>query len=522
MRVATSGQMAAIDRDTIASGVPGLELMERAGREMTFALLDAFPDLDPPAGVAVLCGKGNNGGGGLVVARRLDELGFEVTVVMLAGPDDLSPDARANFDRLPVDVEIRTPDRSEWAEEVARLCVENDVLVDAVFGTGITPPLRRDHAELFAAVDRRVITVASLDMPSGVSGDDGTVDPVAVRADVTLTVGLPKLGLLLPPGRDHAGTVTVLDIGFPDEICAAHASDLDSPTADEIAALLPPRPGGLHKYSAGTALVTAGSDRYGGAALLAAHGALRSGAGLITLVLPDRHAPTALGYAPEALVRGLPEGDGGGMADPGSAGLADLLGRQAAWGIGPGLGDDPATAAWVVAALQRTALPVVVDADALRAFGRTGSELRFGAERAILTPHAGELADLCGVGVTEAVVDRFDLASQLAGRTGAVVVAKGAPTLVAGPDGERVLNPTGHDALAHGGTGDVLTGLLTGLLAQGLDALDAAVLGCWLHGRAGELCADDGTRRSVLAREVADRLPDAFAELEWLSGEAVR
>ena len=518
MRIVTSAQMAAIDADTILSGVPGLELMERAGREMVLAILDLMPEFDPPAAVAVCCGKGNNGGDGLVVARQLDQLGYEVTVMMLTADEDLAPDARTNLDRLPEEVEIVRPAPEDWAREMGRLCAENDLLIDAVFGTGIRPPVSDAYAALFAACDRRLATVVSLDVPSGVSGDDGSVDPVAVRADATVTVGLPKLGLLLPPGRDHVGAIEVVDIGFPDEITESHASDLHYLLMEEIADLLPDRPGDLHKYTAGTALVVAGSHRFGGAALLAGLGALRSGAGLVSLALPQEHAAVALGFVPEALLHPLPTGNAGGLAPVAPDVLTALLDRQCAWAVGPGLGDDPDTDRWVVEALAAVDLPTVVDADALSAFARLDCEPSFASAQTILTPHVGELARLGGVSTEEAAARRLELAGDLARRWNVVVVAKGAPTIVAAPDGFTALNATGNDALAHGGTGDVLTGLLVGLLAQGMEALDAALLGCWLHGRAGELAGVDGSRRSVLAREVADHLGEAMTELTWRLG----
>ena len=502
MRVVTASQMAAIDAETIAAGVPGLELMERAGREMTWAILDLMPEFVPPAAVGVCCGKGNNGGDGLVVARLLEELGYEVTVMMLAEAGDLAPDARTNLDRLPTGVERFVSDRGAWARDMNRLCAEHDLVVDAVFGTGVHPPVGRDYAALFAACDRRLTTVVSLDIPSGVAGDDGAVDPVAVRADATVTVGLPKLGLLLPPGRDHVGALEVVDIGFADEVCERHGSDVHHLLVEEIADLLPERPGDLHKYTAGTAMVVAGSKNFGGAALLAALGALRSGAGLISLVLPQMHAGAALGFVPEAVIHPRPTGAAGGLAPY----------------VGPGLGHDPQTDRWIVEALAAIDRPVVVDADALSAFARLGRDPLFASPRTILTPHVGELARLAGVSADAASARRIEIARDLAARWNVVVVAKGAPTVVASADGFTALNATGHDALAHGGTGDVLTGLLAGLLAQGIEAVDAALLGCWLHGRAGELAAAEGSRRSVLAREVADHLGEAMAELTWKQG----
>jgi len=515
MRIATAAQMAAIDRETIDGGVPGLALMETAGREMTWQLLREFPELSPPVAITVVCGKGNNGGDGLVLARLLETLGFEVHVVLLAPADALSPDAAANLARLPDSVTRESVPPSSWVERARERCVESELIVDAVFGTGIVPPVRDGYADLFAALNDGPCAILSLDVPSGVAGDSGAVDPVAVRADATVTVGLPKLGLLLPPGRDHAGRLSVVDIGFEPETCERHTGDLHYLLPADYADLLPPRASDAHKYGAGTTLVLAGSRRFGGAALLAGLGALRSGAGLVTLALPENHATAALGFLPEALVRPLPTGSGGAIAPLAGDAWSDLLQRQDALAVGPGLGDDPATDAWLVDLLAGVDRPLGVDADGLSAYARAGREPAFAHGEVVLTPHGGELARLAGDTAGRLREDRLGVVPELARRWGAVLVAKGSPTLVASPDGAVVVNPTGDDALAHGGTGDVLTGLIGGLLAQGAPAFDAALLGCWLHGRAGELAtAAAGSRRTLLAREVADRLGEAYAELE--------
>jgi len=516
MRIATAAQMAAIDRDTIAGGIPGLELMERAGREMLHALMEALPGFDPPMSIALCCGRGNNGGDGLVLARLLDQLGFETTVMLQAPADELSPDSAVNLARLPSGVDVVVPAAGDRVAIWTRLQAESDVVVDAIFGTGVRLPISGEDAELLAAFDRRLATVISLDVPSGVCGDNGAVDPVAVRADHTLTVGLPKLGLFVPPGRDHAGTVAVVDIGFPDEICDRHTDEHHVLWPADVAELLPHRRGDTHKYRAGTCLVLGGSQRLGGAALLASLGALRSGVGLLSVGLPSCHAAAALGFVPEALITSLDIGDSGCLLPLDPVALDDLLARQNAWAVGPGLGADPDTDVFVVEALGRIDLPVVVDADALGAFTRTDRVPHFASSEVVLTPHAGELARLAQVEPNVLAERRLELVPELAQRWGVTLVAKGAPTIVADSLGTVFVNATGHDALAHGGTGDVLTGLIVGLLGQGLAGLDAAVLGCWLHGRAGELVAEmSGTRRGVLAREVAEQLPSALAELEW-------
>jgi ADP-dependent NAD(P)H-hydrate dehydratase / NAD(P)H-hydrate epimerase len=514
VRIATSGQMAAIDKQTIGGGVAGLELMERAGQEIVYALLDYFPDLVPPSSVAICCGKGNNGGDGLVVARILAGFGFDVTVMMLGGRDELSADAGSNFVKLPTDVEVIQAEAGAWSGTWLELSAESDLLIDAIFGTGIKPPLRGEYIELFQTFGDAPVPVVSLDIPSGVDGDDGRVEPVAVRADLTVSVGLPKLGLLMPPGRDHTGELTIVDIGFPAEICDKHTDSLHYLTHADYARLLPERPSDAYKYSAGTCLLLAGSRDYGGAALLAGMGTLRSGCGLLTLALPDTHSRSAVTTLPEAVVRALPTGDQGGLLPLPMSIAQDLLAKQKALAVGPGLGRDPQTDDFLTRWLTTLDLPMVVDADGLNAFARSGRTMQFRAPETIITPHEGELARLTGLDVMEIRADRVETARRYAAQWQVILVLKGSPTLIAHPDGTVVLNPVGNDALAHGGTGDVLTGLIGGLLAQGTAAFDAAALGCWLHGRAGEIAALGGSRRSVLAREVAESLSSAFHELE--------
>ena len=514
MRVATATQMAAIDRRTIDGGTRGIDLMERAGNEMVYTLLDLFPGILPPATVSICCGKGNNAGDGLVVGRLLAEFGFTVNVLILAQRDDLSPEALTNLVRLPDSVRIIQPERGSWTETWLEISGESDILVDAVFGTGVKPPLRGEYIELFRNFGLAPAPVVSLDIPSGVDGEDGRVEPTAVRADVTITVGSPKLGLLLPPGRDYTGHMEVVDIGFPETICHQETDDINYLTDEDYAALLPERRSDAHKYDCGTILVLGGSRDFGGAPLLAGLGALRSGAGLVTLALPESHRTAALSVAPEAVVRGLPVGTGGGLAPLAVAVTRSLLAKQAALAVGPGMGSDPATDAFLIDWLAEPDIPMVIDADALNAYSRTGHDPVFKPGQVVITPHAGELTRLIGPDGPDPKADPIAAASAYARRCNAVVVAKGSPTIIAHPKGPVVINSSGTDALAHGGTGDVLTGLIGGLLSQGLSVFKAAILGCRLHGDAGELAAEEGSRRCVTATDVAAFLPQAFADLE--------
>ncbi|MCA9542852.1 MAG: NAD(P)H-hydrate dehydratase, partial [Myxococcales bacterium] len=464
--------------------------------------------------VLVACGKGNNGGDGLVVARLLAEADCPVSVMLLARPDELSPDAQANFELLTDEVTVFVPEAGEWAAAFTELAGTADLVVDGILGTGITPPLRGPYIDLIRNINDAGIPCIALDIPSGVSGDDGRIDPVAVAADMTITVGLPKRGLLLAPGRDFAGDVEVIDIGFPPELCEAHTPELHWLPRHEYLALLPSRSSVSHKYQFGALLVVAGSAAYGGAATLAGMGALRSGAGLVSLVVP-RGLETAMRVSlPEVLTNAVPETGSGTIAPLDDAVFAALSAGVGALAVGPGLGGDPDTDTWVCDLMAACERPVVLDADGLNAFARTGRTPRFGTDQVVLTPHAGEFARLVGLTPAEVAARRFELVRRCAAEWNVVLMLKGAPSLIATPDGRVHINASGDDALARAGSGDVLTGLVGGLLAQGLTARDAALLGAYLHGLAGTAAARGLSTRSVLVREVATAIGPVFEEME--------
>ncbi len=513
MRVCTAQQMAAIDAETIAAGTPGIELMERAGQAMTELILEFLEDGEAGS-ILILCGKGNNGGDGLVVARLLCEAGQLVEVMMLADREELKGDAGTNYDRLPGWLGLLHPPKNHWVGALKPLLQDASVVVDAIFGTGITPPLLGPYVDLIAAINDSGVPTVALDIPSGVGGDDGRVDPIALAADLTITVGLPKRGLLLAPGRDFVGELEVVDIGFPDEICEKNSPNHHWLSGRDYLGLLPPRPSHGHKYDFGRLMILAGSRAYGGAAHLTGMGALRSGVGLVKMAVPMELVESTRVGLPEALTVGLATTEAGTMDPVPPAMMDHLLEKQQAVALGPGLDANPATDGWVVDFLAHLDLPVVVDADGLGAFSRTRCEPSFGSQKVILTPHAGELARLCGLSSAEVMASRFDLVPELAARWNVVLMLKGSPTVIAGPDGRLFFNASGDDALARGGSGDVLSGLLGGLLAQGSGPLSTALLGAYVHGLAGSYAASGSSPRSVLVRETAAAIGPVFGAME--------
>jgi len=488
----------AIDQDAIERlGVPGVTLMEHAGRGAFEQIRARLPGrLDA---VLVVCGPGQNGGDGFVVARHLAWSGFRPRVALGCDAERVQGDARIQLERLRA-IGIEPARVRSWAELHA-LGEGATLVVDALFGTGLTRALEGSYAELVAtmnALGALGVPTVALDLPSGVDADSGAVLGVAPGVALTLTFAALKRGLYQHPGAGLAGEVVCVPIGVPGPSSAS--TGLLEP--GDVARWLPRRAGDVHKGDAGRVLIVAGSPGHTGAALLAGLGAQRGGAGLVTLA-PRAEARAALdAKVVELMTMALP-------SEPTLA-AAELVALGAdcdALVVGPGLGTDPdgqALARSLALALQR---PTVLDADVLGAHAGRLDALRNAAAPRVLTPHPGEAARLLGWTVARVQADRYAAAGELAAQSGAVCVLKGAGSLVAAPDGRMAVCARGTPALASGGTGDVLAGLIGALLAS-LPAFEAAAAGVYLHALAGELAAQSD--RGLLAREVADRLPAAL------------
>jgi NAD(P)H-hydrate epimerase len=504
--------MRALDRFTLAKlGVPDEVLMETAGRAVAEAALELLP-----AGgeVLALCGAGNNGGDGLVAARHLKLQGVPVRVALLGEARALRGAAAANLRRAER-VGLR-PEGARWQPPAC------GVLVDAVFGTGLARPVERAAAAALRRVNAARegaggrLRVLAVDLPSGLCADTGAVLGVAVQADATLTIGLPKLGLCLEPGRSLAGRIRVARIGIADAAPGV-AADAELWTPSAAGARLPARPAGGHKGSFGHALVVGGSEGKTGAAALAAEGAARIGAGLVTLACPAGLNDILEVKCTEAMTAPVRDTSERALAAGAEDALVALAAERDAVGLGPGIGRSAETQKLVRALAARIAQPLVLDADALFAFRSDLAPLRRRRAPTILTPHPGEAALLVGASAAELNRDRVGSARRLAAASGSVVVLKGAATVVAGPAGACVVNPTGGPALASGGTGDVLLGVVTGLLAQGLEPVAAAALGAFVHGLAGDRIAERTGPSGLLATDLARELP---AAVEALRAEA--
>ncbi len=503
MKVVTAAQMAALDQQAIREiGIPGSVLMETAGRALAHACARRWPQARK---VLVVCGPGNNGGDGFVAARTLLDLGWDPVCLLLGPMSRLGGDAALHasvFQRVGGQVlEVREGEPLPAANR------EVDLVVDALFGTGLRRPLEGLSADLVAWMNALGIPIAAADMPSGICSDTGRELGQAVRATLTVTMGLPKRGLFLYPGAACAGEILVAEIGLPARSLRSDALPGELLERHQVQGLLPQRPPTAHKGTCGSVLVLGGSRRYPGAPFLAAEAALRVGAGLAVVACPGeiRFAPAA--GLREILTIGLPSPHGVVQPDDLSE-LLPLDPKVRALCLGPGLSEKASVREAIRALLAKTDLPVVLDADALRSIAG-GGPLRTGG---VLTPHPGEMAALLGVPLPELETDRVGSALRCAREYRAVVVFKGAPTIVADPDGERYwINTSGGPVLAQGGTGDVLAGAVAGLLAQGLTPSAAARAGVFLHGQAGDLCASEQGPRGVLAGEVARALPRVLA-----------
>jgi len=498
------------DRHTIEDlGVPSLDLMENAAAGVVDAIRDSFPEARR---ILILCGSGNNGGDGLATARLLAGGDLEMNVLLFADPRKLSPDAAENFRQaetagVPI-VVVEGEDLSALDTELAPN--PPDLIVDALLGTGIDRPLRGRLAEVVRRIEEAEPPVIAVDVPTGLSGSSTGVPGPVMPADLTVTFAALKHCHVLPPACLHCGEVAVVDIGIPPTVVES-GSDLRWVEAEDAALLLPHRHTASHKGSFGHLLLVAGAEGRGGAVAMAAQAAVVAGSGLVTMAVPKPAVSVVDGACLEAMTHPMATDDRGQMAGP--EGLDELIGRMTAVASGPGMGTGDGAAATLEWILDTWKGSLLLDADAINLLAGRPERLAGREQPPVLTPHPGELARLLGRETEDVVSDRVAAARDAAERAQAVVVAKGFRTVIADPDGEVFINPTGDAGLASGGSGDVLTGTIGAFLAQGLDPVRAAIVGCWLHGRAGELGGEEWPA-AVPASTLPMLIAEAWQELE--------
>ena len=567
MKVVTAAEMRQLDSETIERiGIPGIVLMETAGSAIVRSIRRDSPDCRR---IGVFVGKGNNGGDGLVIARQLAHAGCDVHIFLVSPAESFTGDAATN---LQIAQNLGLP----MADAVTAISQTRcELFVDAIFGTGLRRPVVGEIADVIEGINRLPAPGIAVDLPSGLDADTGQPLGACVRADKTVTIGFPKRGLLLHPGAEFAGKLEVADIGFPKQVVAAQNISVNWTTARKAADWLPSRPRVSHKGSYGRVLVVAGSTGMTGAAALASEAALRIGAGLVTLAIPKSLNPILEVKLSEVMTLPLPETEAGSLAESAVEPILKFVEKtKSVMAIGPGLSQQPETVSLVHKLVQaKSAFGRVIDADGLNALAQTiishdadvagdrpppygsktsrddvagdrpppygsktsqdddmvddrptpyasGTVARGPVPRAlsntntVLTPHPGEMARLIGKPISAIEADRIGTAQQFAQEWGVTLLLKGAPTVTACADGSTWINSTGNPGMATAGMGDVLTGIIAGLMAQGLSGETAAVLGSYLHGLAGDIAAASLGMHGLIASDVLNAVPQAVKKAE--------
>jgi ADP-dependent NAD(P)H-hydrate dehydratase / NAD(P)H-hydrate epimerase len=506
MKIVTAAEMREIDRvSSERFGVPSLTLMENAGSAVADFIAEKFAAAKP---IGVICGKGNNGGDGFVVARRLFALGRDVQVLLLADPAELKGDAAANFPRPPIKV-LRACSLEEL--ETNRAIFDRDLMVDAILGTGFRPPVSDLYAKAIELLNESKATVVAVDIPSGADADaSGTQTGTIARADAVVTFTGPRPAHVF--GSLMTGALVIAPIGSPDDAIIS-SLNLNLTTPGDIAPLLKSRPRDSNKGMYGHVLVLGGSVGKAGAAAMAGIAALRAGAGLSTVGTPKSVLPTVAGYHPELMTEALEETEIGSISLRALGyGHVDALAKgMTVLAVGPGISRHNETSEFVRTVVKKFTAPMVLDADGLNAFEGRAAELNGKGRVLVITPHPGEMARLLGVAVPEVQRDRVNVARTFAREHEVIVVLKGDRTLTAHPDGTVWVNPTGNPGMATGGTGDILTGMTAGMLAQHpKQALLAVIAAVYLHGLAGNIACESIGEHSLIATDMLGALPEAF------------
>jgi NAD(P)H-hydrate epimerase len=540
MKVATSEEMRHIDKKTIERyGVPGVILMERAGLAVALRIKEIFGRKR----VFVVSGSGNNGGDGLVVARNLFEEGWDVRVFLTSNPEDLKGDALLQY-KISKKYGVPIFPASHLLTHHSSLITKHSIFDDALLGTGLSKNVTGLLLEVIQLINKIKLPIISVDIPSGISSDNGQIMEEAVKADYTVTFGLAKRGHFLHPGAQYTGKLFIEDIGFPAELLVSNNLNVSALTKQEADHLLPERQVYSHKGDYGHVLIIAGSRGKTGAAFMAAKACLRSGAGIVTIGVPESLADIFQSRVTEEMTLVLPDRGDGTLAEKASGTILDFLNKKAdVIAIGPGIGVSADTSKIIKTLIQYSTSPLVIDADGINSLQDNGRILSKTKVPIILTPHPGEMARLLqksavitqqsdpppppnrggrareGVKsarselLTKIEQDRINTAISFVKKTRTYLVLKGVPTIIAAPDGNAYINSTGNPGMATAGTGDVLTGMISGFLSQGLKPLEASLLGVYMHGLAGDIAASEKGMHSLIATDIIENLPAAFHAL---------
>ena len=520
MRAVTAEEMAEIDRTAIEEvGIPGVVLMENAGRGATEIMWGYFPDLSEKR-VAVLAGGGNNGGDGFVIARHLWQQQVEVVLYCLKKLESYRGDARINLDivqKLGLPLEEHTDSKTIAA--LGKKLAGADLVVDAILGTGINAEVRGFYREVIDLVNQQDKPVLAVDLPSGLDASSGMPLGTCIEADVTATFGLPKVGQLVTPGCNFVGRLEVIDIGLPRSV----TEKTDPPRIwlepNDLSHLMRSRSIASHKGSFGHVLVVGGSVGKTGAGAMAGLGAARAGAGLVTLAVPSSFHELMEVKLTEVMTEPLPETAVHTVAAAALPRLRTLLEGKQALALGPGLSVQEETVQVVLELVESSSCPIVLDADGVNGLVDNLDVLARARAPVILTPHPGEMGRLLGRSAAEIQRERLAIVESFSKEYGVTLVLKGARSLISSADGRLGINSSGNPGLASGGTGDVLTGMIAGFLAQGLSPFDAACLGVYCHGKAADRLAMRWGDRGMLATDLLLEIPVVLKSLAELSSK---
>ncbi len=518
MKVSTAFEMRNIDRVCMEEiGLPGIALMENAGSSIAIAALEMLRESNGKS-VSVVAGRGNNGGDGFVVARHLANYGVRVKVFLLAEKEKISGDAKTNLEVLErIDLSPKEITSEEELEQIRSSLVHSDLIIDALLGTGIKGEVRGLFAPAIKLINEMPRPVLSVDIPSGLDTDRGSPLGVCVKADRTVTLGLPKRGLVVYPGASYVGKLSIAHIGIPAKLLNSEEIKVELVDEEMVRSIIPTRADDAHKGSCGRVLVVAGSVGLTGAAAMASTAALRSGAGLVTLALPESLNDLMEVKVTEVMTYPLPETSSRSLSYKALDKIMNLADKSSVLALGPGLSTAEDTVKLVQELVQRINLPLVIDADGLNAFAGRRDLLKRIKAPLVLTPHPGELSRIIEIDISEILADRIEIGRNTAEELSATLVLKVPRTITATPEGKAFINPTGNSGMATGGTGDVLTGIIAGLIAQGVNPTSAAIAGVYIHGLAGDLAACEKGKLGMIAGDLLEKVPEAINGLETFS-----
>ncbi len=514
MKVVRTSEMKEIDGYAIERiGIPGIVLMENAAIRVIQQLKKDIGEL-LSKNVVVFAGKGNNGGDALAVSRHLHNLGVNVLTIVVGPEDSIKGDARINLDILKnMTARLVVVEDQSHFEEIAASLFLADVIIDGLLGTGLKGEVSGLFADIIQLVNQAERYILSIDIPSGMDGDTGRSRGICINADRTVTLGFPKLGLLVGDGPKFAGEVEVADIGIPDKAIEGRDLSINLITRHEAVSLLPVRPPFSHKGNHGRILVIAGSVGLTGAAVLASSAAVRSGAGLVTLGIPSGLYNIAASKLTEVMTLPLADSGSGFLSSKCIEYLEDLLKNFDVIALGPGLGCSTEITEVVSWLVEHAEVPLVIDADGINSLSLNIDVLTKAKAPIVFTPHPGEMARLTGSQVKDVLENKMDVITGFSARWNCTVVLKDWRTITAAPDGQVFINTTGNAGMATGGTGDVLTGMIAAFAGQGMSPEAAAAAGAYVHGLAGDISADRKGQMGMTAGDLVESIPYALKEL---------